>query len=352
MPVPTVLAAVYAGMAAAVVAAWLVAGETWWGQLVHLTTVWWTLPAVPLLLLALGYRRWLPAALLGVPVVVLVWAYGGLLVGSAPAAEPDLRVASYNTWFRLPDASGVTDLVAAEDPDVLLLQEVGPGRAGELRQRLGDELPHAWFGEADFAGGVGVMSRFEIAEVRPVAAAVPFEHPTAVVELELPGGNRLQVVPAHLVPACPVCGPFVERQRREVESRRRETTAILRALDPDVPAVVGGDLNGGRRSGPYRRLAAAGFRDPHWEVGSGLGLTYPAEHAGPSGDRGARGGPGAGAGAPGPASLAHLPVISFPVLRLDWVLVRGLVPVAARVGDSHGSDHRPVVVDVAVPGRS
>lgn len=323
---------------------WWLFGDTWWNQLVNLSTFWWALPSLPLLALALVFRNWAAVLLLLAPAGLLVWAYGGPFLPSLPTSsaadttEAELRVATYNVFIRAGGVSHVADLVADEQVDVLLVQELTGDRVDELSERLDGRLPHRWFGEADVSGGVGVLSRHPIEEVRPVPGAERFERATAVVVIGVPAGGgtqRVQVVPTHLVAACPLCGPFVQRQRYEVESRSREVSAVLAAIDPELPAVVGGDFNGTRRSDAYRTLARAGFRDPHAEVGFGLGFTYPAEHAPPGAERGR-------------STMAHLPLVWFPVLRLDHVLVRGLVPVDARVGASRASDHRPLIVDVAL----
>lgn len=343
-----VLAGLYALVATGGLAAWWLVGDAWWNQLVNVTTFWWTLPALPLLLLALGFRQWTVALLLLVPVGLLLWTYGGLFLPAGPASRGDLRVASFNIYVQARGVAHVVDLVRQEQPDVLLVQEVVAEQARLLEDALEDELPHAWFGEPDPSGGVGVVSRHPIEEVRAIPGADRFERPTAVVVIRTPSGRRVQVVPVHLVALCPPCRPFVASQRAEVESRRRQTRAVLDALDEGLPAVVGGDFNGNRRSDAYRMLARAGFRDPQTEVGSGLGLTFPAEQG-----RGAGSPPVAGRRAAAvPATqptTAHLPFVSFPVLRLDQILVRGLVPADARVGASGASDHRPVVADLAWP---
>ncbi len=347
------LAGVYAVFAVAAILAWWVAGDAWWNQLVNLTTFWWALPSVPLLVLALVFRQWGIALLLAVPAGVLVWAYGGLFLPSASppsataASGAELRVASYNVFIQVDDVSHVIDLVEADQPDVVLLQEVTGEQVDRLRDRVADHLPHGWFGDSANFGGVGVLSRHPIEEVRPVSTPERFERPTAVLTLDVPtsdGRQPVQVVPLHLVAACPVCGPFVERQRYEVASRQREIQAVLDALDPELPAIVGGDLNGTRLSQAHRTLTGSGFRDPHREVGFGLGFTYPADHAPPG--RGERAGTGL---SPRPATVAHLPLVSFPVLRLDHILVRDLIPVDARVGDARASDHRPIHARLRVP---
>lgn len=307
----------YGTGAAAALLVWALAGDRSWTLSVNATTFWWTLPGLPLLLVALALRSRRAAVPLAVPAVAFVWAYGGLFVGSPAAVEPDLRVASYNTFIRAPDISHVIQLVRVERPDVLLVQEVQPRRVEELTAHLGDAFPHATFEtrEADRIGGVGVLSRFPIVEERPVTP-VGGSRPTRIVVLDV-HGQPVQVVAVHLTSPCRVCGPsLVERQGYEARMRRAEVEAVLGALDPDVPVILGGDLNATRRSDPYRLLASAGFRDPQVEVGSGPGFTWP---------------DGSG-----------------PFLRIDWIVVRGLTPTGAWVGPPRGSDHHPVVVDVAL----
>lgn len=308
-------AILYAVATAAALAAWFAVGDTWWTLLVNVSTFWWTLPALPLLVLALLLRRRVAVLALSVPALLFVWAHGGLFVGSAPAAAGDLRVASYNTFVQAPDTTHVASLVRDEHPDVLLVQEILPGQARSIRDGVVDHLPHSWFGEPGRVGGVGVLSRHPIVEVRPIGSPDVLSRPTAVVVLDV-GGRQVQVVPVHLTSPCMLCGESVlERQRFEAERRRAEMDAILQALDEEVPAVVGGDFNSDRRADPYRALAAAGFRDPQIEAGSGPGFTWPASRMG--------------------------------TVRIDWVLARGLVPAAAWVDPPRASDHRPVVADLA-----
>ncbi|MBW3576228.1 MAG: endonuclease/exonuclease/phosphatase family protein [Actinobacteria bacterium] len=321
---PAVFAGVYAAVTAATIVAWFLVGDLWWTQPVHATTFYWPLPAVPLAALALVRRRWRVALLLAVPAGLFVTAYGGLFVGASPAVDGDVRVASYNTYIRSSDLSHVFSIARAERPDVLLVQEITPRRAAELEAELGDTYPHRWFGdEVGRVGGVGVLSRFPIVALRPVPPPRPASRPTAVVHLDV-GGRPLQIVPVHLTSPCPDCGAsLLGRQRLEVDVRRAEIDAALAELDPDIPAVVGGDLNSTRRSDPYRHLVAAGFRDPQIEAGAGPGFTWP-------------------------AGTDRLP--DRPLLRIDWVMARGMIPVDAWVASTDGSDHRPVLADLAWPG--
>lgn len=334
-------AAAYAGLVVVLGLASLVLGDRWWNHLANLTAFWLLVPSLPLLILALAFRRLGAATLLLVPLVLLLWGYAGLFVGRAPADEelPEdrLTVAAYNLWYRSTSVDHVEDLVRDVDPDLLLVAEATEEHADDLQEVLAGTLPHSWFGPPRRFGGVGVLSRHPIDEVRPIPGAGEFERPTAIVVVDVPRGGgtqSVQAVPVHLMARCPVCRPFVAGQQREVASRRGEVGAIVEALRSDQPAVVAGDYNSTRWTEPYRMLVREGFTDPHRAVGFGLGFTFPGDHETP------------GVSAGGPAPLAHLPLVSVPVLRLDQVLVRGLEPLRSDVGDARASDHRPVVVDL------
>lgn len=311
---------VYAVGTTIAILGWAVAGDTWWMQPVTLLTFWWSLPAVALCLVAGARGRRRAAVLLAVPAAVWVWSYGMLFVPRGFAATaPDLRVATFNTYVGAPSIGAVLRLVDEVEPDVLLLQEVFPAREGELGAALAERYPHVVAVQSPGVGGIVTLSRHPILEQRPVSLSEPGVRDTVVVVLDV-DGRRVQVVPVHLTSPCPSCGASLT-ERLELEGNRRplELASVLRALEPGVPVVIGGDLNSTDRSEPYRLLTRVGFQDPHRVAGSGPGFTWPND------------------------------TLPFPVLRVDWILTRGLVAVDAWVGDGGESDHRPVIADLAFP---
>lgn len=316
-PRPSLLAAAYAALTVVALIAWLAVGDTWWSQPINLATFWWTLPAVPLALLAIARRRLVTALSFAVPAAVWLWSYGSAFAPPGPVPPAELRIATFNIFVHAPDVTHVQALVDQHAPDVLVLQEVFPAHQAELEALLAETYPAHVVVQSEGVGGVGVFSRFPIVDEEPVTDASARSRTTEVVTLAV-GDRRIQVVPVHLISPCPACGASIlERLELEGDVRRAEIGEVLDALDPDVPAIVAGDMNSTERSAPYRRLVGAGFEDPQRAVGSGLGFTWP--NQAPFG----------------------------PLLRIDWVLVRGLEPVAAFVGEGGPSDHRPVVVDVA-----
>jgi vancomycin resistance protein VanJ len=308
----------YALLAVVVLALWSSPVDLPPVQVVDLLTFWWAAPAVALTAVALLRRDGRAALLLALPASLWLWAYGSAFLPAAAADVPvALRVVAYNTDVAAPDADHVVTVAETTGADVLLLQEVFPPREEELTERLGASHPHVHVDQSEGVGGVGVWSRHPIADVVAVADVSERSRRSSVVVLDV-DGRRIQVAPLHLVSPCPTCGPSVlDRLALEGALRSAEVQAVLDALDPTLPAIAGGDLNSNERGNAYRRLVAAGFDDPQRSVGWGMGFTWP--------------------------NGVRLP----PLLRIDTILTRGLTPVASEVPHVGGSDHRPVVVDVA-----
>lgn len=322
---PLLLSRAWAVVVVALLTGWVVAGDAWWLQPFNLSTFAWLAPALPLGLAAALARRWDVLAWLGVPIAAFAWIYGTAFLPpgapgppGAPPADDDLVVASFNTWVHSPGVGHVVDLVEEVDADVLVALEVFPAREQELRDALGDLLPETAVAQSEGVGGVMVLSAHPIVGVVDVPA-IEGARRSLVATLDV-AGTPVQVAPVHLRSPCPECGTsVVDRLTLEGRSRTVEVAAVLDTIDPDVPAIVGGDLNSTARSMAYRQLTGAGFRDPQREAGAGLGPTWPADGAVP------------------------------PLVRIDWILVRGLEPTAAWVEPGGPSDHRAVVARLRLP---
>lgn len=105
-------------------------------------------------------------------------------------------------------------------------------------------------------------------------------------------------------------------------SRWRRQLSLLgeEAARPGPPIMLAGDFNATWGHRPFRRLLATGLSDAAAARGAVWAPTWPA---------GAR--------------------LLRPLLRIDHVLTgRGLVATACGTGPAGGSDHRSIVVDVAI----
>ena len=308
------LSLAYAAVAIVTSLLWLVDAGGWLLLPFDLFSFWWPLPAVFLLAWAARRRARSATALLSVPVLFWAFVHGGLFLprGQGPAGE--LTVLSLNVLVSTEPTAQLEQLVAAHDPDVIFLQEVFSSRMDAIRAALDDRYPHTHLSASRAVGGVALLSRRPIHHVIEIVKPHVRARGTFVAVID-----SIQYVPVHLTSPCPSCGDSLPaRLAGEDAARHLEMQAVIAALDPALPAVVGGDFNSTARGDPYRLLAEKGFRDVHRERGWGPGFTWS----------------------------TRLP---FEFLRVDWIMVLGLEPAAATLGDAGASDHRPVVVELATP---
>ncbi|WP_294326182.1 endonuclease/exonuclease/phosphatase family protein [uncultured Sphingomonas sp.] len=266
------------------------------------------------------------------------WLALALAAVALPADARDLRVMSFNVRYPNPDdganrwearAPILIDTIRSADPDVIGTQE--------LYRRQGDAivaaLPHwRWFGR-DRHGGhadehMGILYRTD--RLRLVRhgdfwlSATPDRVGSASWGIDLPrmvnwgefrraDGQRFVLFDTH----------FPHRDVDAVARTRAAEVLLgrMRGIAGRLPVVVTGDLNAQPDSAAYRVFTGA--------------LTDAWQQA-PK-----RSGP----------VLTFHDFTGTPDRRIDYVFVRGLRPVSARVATDHRgprypSDHFPVVVDL------
>lgn len=283
-----------------------------------------------LVLVALFTRRFLVAAGAAALVVahampITPYLHTGLSAGAveAPCPNPQkVRLLALNLRYDHADIAAVVKLIEAERPDVVLLTEVSPRHRAAL-QKLRARLPHQ-IGPT----GLGLfelllMSRLPIRshrisypynnKRRLAAPALRRDLPVLKARLCAPGGRCFTLVGLHAPP--PI---------RPVRRWNREQLRVAAKLASrgDGRVVVTGDLNDTPWSGTFRRLLAdGGLRD------SALGHSFRATWR------------------------SRNPLFGLPI---DHVLIgSGVTARTRRVGPDIGSDHFPVIADLAMcHGRS
>jgi endonuclease/exonuclease/phosphatase (EEP) superfamily protein YafD len=287
--------------------------------------------ASSLLLLAAGLTPWLwPPALVALAIglwrgrpllAVVAAATSGVLLTSAvaglglptrsrPAGPlPTVRLFTANVHDANPDMGPIAEELAAVAPDLVALQELDPDGAERLaRSGVLDRFPYSVTETRWGASGIALWSRFPLVDARVEdVQGRPFIAATAMV-----GTHRLRLYTVHMV------APLRGDDRVQWQDQLRRVGEEVRAASG--PLVVAGDFNATRYHPSFRRLLREGLRDAHEQRGRGWAATWP---------RGRR----------------LLP----PMLRLDHVLVSpGLAVQAIREGVGEGSDHRPVIADLAL----
>lgn len=275
------------------------------------------LPAYGVLVMALCLRR---RALTGVAAVLVAahvsWCSPGALRAAPLPPEafsaPRLRIMSANLLMSNPDTDGIVDEVLAEDPDVLVVQELSAHwqaalEAGELGRRLPYHVAEAR--ETPF--GVGIYSRrpLEDADVW-YAWGAPVARATVRV-----GGIPVRLYDVHPLP--PLHAAWITNWSEALEAMRGEV-AGERERHPDRALVVAGDFNMTRHARWFGRFTDLGLRDAHEDRGRGLANTWPNG------------------------------MLRVPPIRLDHVLLSPEVAcLSVHEGRGRGSDHRPIVAELA-----
>lgn len=221
--------------------------------------------------------------------------------------RPGLRILSANLANGRADAQAFADLVERVEPDVVTVQELVPVQA----EALARIMPFGKLEPGTDHHGMGIALRAP-GSVR--ALRLPYRS-AFVAELTGPDDEGIEVLNVHL--AAPHVPPVTQR----VVDRRGQLRQILAYLDatPRRRRVLAGDLNSTPLWPAYRRLRAR-FDDAAAEAARRIGRRP-----------GRTWGPWAG---------------SVRLLRIDHVLVRGLVPIESRVLPLRGSDHSALVADL------
>ena len=261
---------------------------------------------------ALLARRQVLAVVAGVLCALhIVWLGPAGFFASAPpeavASAPTFRLMSANLLMSNEDTAGIVGEVLRVRPDVLLVQELAP-----QWQRVFDApavmrlLPHRRSITRPDSFGIGIYSRFPIdAEVFTIE-----DLPQIRADL-LIGGRPLRVYNFHSLPP---------RNWEYTAGWNRMMGDIVRRLGNERgPILVGGDLNATPQARWYQTLTSGRLRGAHEDRGRGFANTWPNG------------------------------LWPLPPLRLDHLLLSPEVACRTiREGEGRGSDHRPLVAQLAL----
>jgi vancomycin resistance protein VanJ len=267
---------------------------------------------IPVLLAGALWRRSASALVaLVLPAVVWLNLFGGTISDkSRPGGF--LTVASENVDAGNPDPSATARDLAASGADVLALVELTPQAAATYEKGLATAYRYH-----TIQGTVGLWSKLplsgtkaiDITDYGPLADTIPAGPRT-------PSGRALRTTvstshgPLTVYVAHPGSVRVLPRTGFWTASRDIGVQALGQAIaaDPSKRVVLLGDMNGSLGD---RALAGLGsqLHSAQDVAGQGFGFTWPA---------------------------------SFPVVRIDQILVRGVEPDSSWVLPANGSDHRPV----------
>ncbi|MFJ3819902.1 endonuclease/exonuclease/phosphatase family protein [Streptomyces nodosus] len=274
------------------------------GSLVETFLPWFGVVFVPLLLVLALVRR-SATALLAVLLPLVVWLnlFGGLL-GDKTGSGGDLTVATHNVNAENPDPTGTARDVAASGADVLALEELTASAVPVYEQALASTYKYH-----SVQGTVGLWSKYPLSGVRAVDIRLGWTRAMRAT-VSSPEGT-VAVYVAHM-PSVRVklAAGFTARQRDTSADALGEAIA-----DETLSRVILlGDLNGTMNDRSLNAVTSQ-MRSTQGAAGSGFGFSWPA---------------------------------SFPLARIDQIMVRGVQPVSSWTLPRTGSDHLPVAARVRV----
>jgi vancomycin resistance protein VanJ len=259
---------------------------------------------VPVLLL-LGFLRRSATALIAVLLPAAVWLnlFGGLLSDKS-ATGGDLTVATHNVNADNADPSGTARDVAASGADVVALEELTASAVPVYEKALASTYRyHA------VEGTVGLWSKYPLTGVKAVDIKLGWTRAMRAT-VTAPDG-KVAIYVAHL-PSVRVKmeAGFTARQRDKSADALGEAIADDRLSRK----ILLGDLNGTMNDRALNAVTSQ-MRSTQGAAGSGFGFSWPA---------------------------------SFPMARIDQIMVQGVKPVSSWTLPETGSDHLPVAARVSL----
>lgn len=287
------------------------------GSLVETFLPWFGL-FIPVLLAGALWRRSASAVVaLLLPFTVWLHLFGALLSDKSHPGG-DLTVASHNVGAENPDPAGTARDLAASGADVLALQEMTEQARGTYEKGLAKAYPYH-----TVQGTVGLWSKLPLSDTQPVDIKMdvgPLAN-TKPVDIKMAYNRALRTTVATDQGPLAVYVAHLGSARVNprggfwTDSRDRGAQALGKAIaaEQNERVVLLGDLNGTMDDRAFAGITSQ-LRSAQNAAGDGFGFTWPA---------------------------------SFPVVRIDQILVRGVEPESSWSLPATGSDHLPVAARIS-----
>ncbi len=232
--------------------------------------------------------------------------------GSPTAEPPGLKIMSLNLLMVNQQTEAIMAEIESAAPDVVLLQEYSAHWHAAMSVRFAQRYPFARVDPQEDSFGLAVYSRLPLTDEREPLRLGRVEAPEMRFVVTTPRGE-IALYNIHLVPP--------RRFDYTVEHRLQFADLLDVLAREQRPVVLAGDFNFTDGTPQALGLERVGLRDSHEAAGWGRGATWPVNGV-----------------------LRYI----VPGLRLDHIYVRApLRAVSCETGFGTGSDHRPVIVELA-----
>ncbi|ATL27269.1 endonuclease/exonuclease/phosphatase family protein [Streptomyces formicae] len=254
-------------------------------------------------IVVIGVVRKSATALIAVLLPTVIWInqFGGL-ISDKSGGEGDLTVATHNVNADNTDPTGTAQDVAASGADVLALEELTADAVPTYEKALSRIYKYH-----SVKGTVGVWSKYPLADTKPVDIKLGWVRALRTT-VDTPKGE-VAVYVAHL-PSVRVKldAGFTANQRDESADALGEAISKERL----GKIILLGDLNGTMNDRALNGVTAQ-MRSTQGAAGNGFGFSWPA---------------------------------SFPMARIDQIMVKGVEPVSSWTLPKTNSDHLPIAARV------
>lgn len=306
-------------------------GDHWWWMFtINSFAVYFFVPLVFLLPVALVLRKRAMWACFSIALALGIFLHGGLFIPKhqeVQASGATLSVMSYNVFGFNANVAGIVDALIASDADIIGLQELNPDVAAAIEHALREEYPYQELAPHAGTYGMGVISRYPL---QPTGAEVPGSWAGVPQPLLVDfHGTSVMLFHFHAIPPTAGAQPtwnWVVREREQ----QAHTIADLAATH-DGPFIAVGDFNATDTSDAYA-IVTESLHDAWREAGWGLGHTFP------------------GSISPDTSWVCMNRVMCIPpwLVRIDYVFYSSQWDATtATIGLWDGqSDHRPIVSEL------
>ena len=258
-------------------------------------------------------RRWRLLAVSAVAALAILIPTGYACRPRTPPASigSSLRLMQVNLEYDNPNPAAVPPAVRSVDPDVIVFEEYTDAFDAALTAALGPAYPYRFAQPRLMASGLAIYAKQPFAE--PPVARMDYYHTDLRVVLTL-GGRPVVLYGVH---------PRAPHLVNSISVNRRQTLDYIAQFHAEHDAVIlAGDFNFTAETPNAVALTRAGLTDAYDQANpGGRGSTWPVQ----------------------PRWRSHLPGV-----RIDHVyLPPGLTATRYATGPFDGSDHLPIVVDVA-----
>ncbi len=174
--------------------------------------------------------------------------------------QPHLKVVTYNVNWGMGGDRRILDFLDKSDADIVCLQETHRYWEAALLSRFGGRYPHRRFTEWGGAGGIAILSKHRLTDVKIIRPQAGW-FPAILAVAQTPLGP-IQFLNVHLHPPLSEKGSVsVSAYFSTSNTRLEEVKEFAGHVDMNRPLIVTGDFNEKEEGRAVRWLIDKGFAD-------------------------------------------------------------------------------------------